>query len=136
MSDTDSKWKHITVIAIGLVVGGMLAGGFYVWAQIKQSATKAQAVGLQRAVQAYIVEYGIAPQGDAAAVTAALQGGNARHIAFFHAPPSQLNGKGEYLDRWGEPFRFDLSDSQNLRIWSPGRNHRDENGTDGSDDVR
>jgi len=135
MSDTDNKWRHIVIIVVGLVVAWILAGGFYFRAQVKQSAAKVQAVQLQRCVQAYIAEYGVAPQGDAAAIAAALRGGNARRIMFFEAPPRQFNGKGEYLDQWGEPFRFDLSDSQNLRIWSPGRNHRDENGAAGSDDI-
>jgi hypothetical protein len=135
MSDTDNKWARIAVIVVALVVGAVLVYFQHIRTRTKRVQVKVQAVQLQAAVRAFVTEYGVAPKGDAAAIMAALRGGNERRIVFFEAPTQFLNAKGEFLDRWGERFRFDLRDDANPRIWSTGRNRRDEDGAVGTDDI-
>jgi hypothetical protein len=134
--DDNSKWQRIGVIIVGLLVGAALAYGYYLRIRAREVQVKAQAKQLQNAIQTYVIEYGFSPKGDSAAVMAALRGGNERHIVFFEAPPRLFNARGEIVDAWGEPFRFDLDNGGPPHVWSTGRNRRDENGADGSDDIR
>lgn len=65
----------------------------------------------------------------------ALLGENPRKIVFFAGPEKNFTPHGEYLDPWGTPYRFDLSDPKAPRVWSCGPNRKDEGGAEGSDDI-
>jgi type II secretory pathway pseudopilin PulG len=91
---------------------------------------------LLSATSAYAAEYGAPVSGSSPAqILAALRGKNQREIIFFDAAPSRFNAKGELIDPWGTPYRFDLSNPKQPRIWSCGPNRKDENGAEGSDDI-
>ena len=91
--------------------------------------------GLLTATNAYATEYGSPLSGTPAQILATLRGDNPRKIIFFDTLPRQINAQGELIDPWGTPYRFDLSDPQKPRIWSCGRNRKDEDGAEGSDDI-
>lgn len=88
------------------------------------------------AIKAYRIEYGTLPLGDEIAIISILQGKNARAIVFFYAPVKQFDPQGRFLDPWKSPYRMDLSDLANPKIWSPGPNKKDEPDDPKSDDIR
>lgn len=87
------------------------------------------------AVNQYRTDYGSFPSGENAAIVAALRGKNPRGIIYFEPPTPWINPKGELIDPWKTPYCFDLSDPQNPRVWSCGKNRRDDGGAEGSDDI-
>jgi hypothetical protein len=90
---------------------------------------------LRAALRFYKEEYGAFPAGDAAQILAALRGRNDREIIIYEARSGTVNPKGELIDPWGTPYRFDLSDPEKPRVWSCGKNRRDDGGAEGSDDI-
>lgn len=94
-----------------------------------------QAAMLRLALRSYDADYGTLPQGDDAQIMKALGGDNPRKTVYFEGQTSRYNARGEYLDRWGVPFRFDLSHPDHPRAYSCGPNTKDEGGADGSDDL-
>ena len=66
-----------------------------------------------------------------------LRGANPRKIVFFDGKPTaKFNSpQGAFLDPWGTPYRIDLSNPEEPRVWSCGPNRRDEGGAKGSDDI-
>lgn len=88
------------------------------------------------ALQQYRVEYGEMPQGTNAEITSKLMGQNPRKIVFLEQQgPNRLNSRGELVDIWDTPYRFDFSSPDMPRVWSCGPNRKDENGAEGSDDI-
>jgi len=87
------------------------------------------------AMKAYTTEYGYSIEGEPLEILRALRGDNRRRIIFFEAPVNRINDRGELVDPWNTPYRFDLSKLDSPRVWSCGPNRKDENGADGSDDV-
>jgi hypothetical protein len=90
---------------------------------------------LVRGIRAYSSEHENLPSGDNATILAILQGPNPRQSTFFRARPGSVNTQGELVDPWGTPYRFDLTDPKNPRVWSCGKDRRDNGGTEGSDDI-
>ncbi len=96
---------------------------------------------LAAALKQYHVEYGRGLTVNTnAIVMGTLQGGNPRRVIFFDpaAVPKSfdfLNAEGELVDPWGTPYSFDLSDPQNPRIWSSGKDRQNNGGEAGSDDI-
>ena len=100
-----------------------------------EAVARAQSAQLIAALQRYAREYGAPPTGQAPQALRKLRGENPRRIAFFKATARAYDSQGELLDPWGTPYRFDLSDPQNPRVWSCGKNRRDDGGAEGSDDI-
>jgi type II secretory pathway pseudopilin PulG len=104
--------------------------------QRKRVQAKATAGQLAAALQQYFAEYGSGFMVNTnAIVMGTLQGGNPRKIVFFETAPQWINAQGELIAPWGTPYSFDLSVPQNPRIWSCGKNRRDDSGAEGSDDI-
>jgi hypothetical protein len=93
------------------------------------------AVQTATAIKAYYAEYASGLTGNDAQTMTALCGGNPRKIVFFEALNKYFGVSGDLIDPWGTPYRFDLSDPMNPRVWSCGKNRRDEGGAKGSDDL-
>jgi hypothetical protein len=106
----------------------------YVTQYYRESLTRATADVLADSVKDYWTEYGSVPTGSHAEIIRALRGDNPRKIVFY-APHGVLNAAGERLDPLGNPYRFDLSDPNHPRIYSFGKNQRDDGGVVGSDDI-
>jgi type II secretory pathway pseudopilin PulG len=92
-------------------------------------------IALHNATKTYATEYGSPVSGSPVQILATLRGNNPRSIVFFDTAPSRFNAQGELIDPWGTPYRFDLSNPKQPRVWSCGPNRKDENGAEGSDDV-
>jgi hypothetical protein len=101
----------------------------------RRMAARSSAAQVAVAVKQYVSEYGFRPGDNEAQIMTTLRGENTRKIVFFEVPDRSLNTKGELIDLWGTPFRFDLSDAQNPRVWSCGKDRRDDGGAEGSDDI-
>lgn len=86
-------------------------------------------------VKQYRTEYGHFPFGGNAEIVAALRGKNPRGFTFFAIRPDSINTDGAFTDPWGTPYRLDLSNPENPRVWSCGKNRRDDGGAEGSDDI-
>ena len=59
-----------------------------------------------------------------------INGQNPKKLDYVEALPTEMNGSGEFVDPWGEPYRISV-DSQ-IRVYSCGPNRLDEHG-DGDD---
>jgi len=89
---------------------------------------------LTDAVKKYRTEYGSFPTGSHVEIIRALRGDNPRRIVFYE-PHGEMSAAGERLDPLGTPYHFDLSDPENPKIYSLGKNKRDDGGAKGSDDI-
>jgi hypothetical protein len=94
-----------------------------------------EAATIVMAVRAYLLDYDSLPAGDGVQIMNALRGNNPKKTIFFEARLDRYNARGEYLDEWGTPFRIDVSDPDQPRAYSCGKNTRDEGGAEGSDDI-
>jgi hypothetical protein len=132
------RWKSIvTWLIVGVVV--LFGVGFLrISASLradKKPLTKADVTNLATTLKQYLNEYRAFGASDNASVIRELRGANTREIVFFDAPAKRFNAKGEYVDLWGNAFRFDVSDPTNLRVWSCGPDGHDDGGKVGSDDI-
>jgi len=128
----------------GLAIAGFFAtAGFFSLAllspsapiETRQNEAREDVTDLTAALRAYFIEYQAFPTGDAAAIVASLRGENPRKITFLETNPNRINATGEFFDPWGTPYRIDLTNPRGMRVWSCGRNCRDEGGAKGSDDI-
>lgn len=87
------------------------------------------------ALRNYKLEYASLPPGDHVGIIATLRGANPNHIVFLELAAKKFTARGEYLDPWGTPYRFDLSDPAMPRVWSCGKDRQDNDGAKGSDDI-
>ena len=90
---------------------------------------------LQGSLLAYYTEYAKSPPAGHAATIAALRGANPRQIVFLDPKSDRLNANGEYLDVWGTAFSIDISDPESPRVYSFGKDKRDQHGSPDSDDI-
>src|SRR5262245_42062044 len=110
------------VLTVIVVVGAvLLADVLKVGTHPVRARMQINATLFAMALRQYHTEYGVYPEGDDAQVLAALRGGNPGNIVFFQTNLRSINPKGEFVDDWGTPFRFDLSDPKNPRVWSCGK---------------
>lgn len=93
------------------------------------------AILLLTSLRAYEIEFGPMPAGDHADIIAALGGQNPGQIVFLDLSERKLSATGEFLDPWGAPYHFDLTDPDTPHIWSAGPDAKDDNGAKGSDDI-
>jgi type II secretory pathway pseudopilin PulG len=101
----------------------------------KRDQAKALVLQLKAALMAHQTEFGNLPTGTNAELMVVLQGNNPRKLVLFDANLSSINSQHEVIDPWGTPILFDLSDQQNPRIWSCGKDRQDNGGKQGSDDL-
>ncbi len=98
-------------------------------------AARTQINNVVVALRLYRVEYGESLTGENAYLTRTLHGQNLRGIVFLASKKESINRSGEMIDFWGTPLRFDISDPKNPRVWSCGKDRRDDGGAEGSDDI-
>lgn len=126
-------------ILIGLFVVFVLVGLLFPAVGVSKRSLRAEARQvvqlLSVAIKAYNTEYGTPLAGSPSEILAALRGRNLREIDFFDMRQDAFNSQGEVMDPWGTPYRFNLSDPQQPRVWSCGGNRKDENGAEGTDDI-
>lgn len=131
------RWAII--LAITVLVFLWIMHGARANARIFQNARRARVrqteADLLSAMKTYSTEYGYSVTGDPAQILAVLRGDNQRKIIFIEIGPERFNSKGELLDSWGMPYRFDFSKPDAPRVWSCGPNRKDEGGAEGTDDI-
>ncbi|MEA3186423.1 MAG: Type secretion system protein [Chthoniobacter sp.] len=132
-------------VVIGFVCGvlfssaGLIALPVITLPKIKDGADKGKARRevklIYAAMEAYENQYHALPTGDTAAIIAKLSGTNARELKFLKPLPRSQDSQGHLLDPWGSPYRIDVSDPANPKVWSPGKNKKDEPDDPHSDDI-
>ncbi len=101
-----------------------------------KSEAKCDVVGIYKSLSAYKLEFGDYPTGSDSEIFKGLMGANPRGIVFCEPPADALDSEGRILDPWGKPYLIDIpSLGGKARVWSSGRNKRDENGAQSSDDI-
>lgn len=121
-----------------LVVVGVLAllllGGWLVraYTTVKAKATTHRLTQdvdcLFDGLQKYKEHVGSYPSGSNSDVVKALQGQNPKKVIIGLGRKLELNGKGEFVDPWGNALRFYFSDNSVL-VRSAGENGRFEDST-------
>ena len=89
---------------------------------------------LIEAIKAYHTECGTTPTGDSISILSSLRGNNPQKAVFL-APEHRFDAQGNFLDPWKSPYRIDVSDPKNPKVWSPGKNKIDEHDDPKSDDI-
>ena len=89
------------------------------------------------ALRGFLGLYGHYPEGDAAAIAAALTGKNPAgqspdKVPAIEASSQELSAKGEFVDPWGTPYRINV-ETDSPRVYSCGPNRTDEYGK--GDDI-
>lgn len=79
-------------------------------------------------LQKYKEHVGSYPAGSNSDIAKALQGQNSKKVIILVGRKLEQNGKGEFLDPYGTPFRFYFSENSVL-IRSAGENRRFEEST-------
>jgi hypothetical protein len=59
-----------------------------------------------------------------------INGQNLKKLDYIEAEPQEMDGTGEFIDPWGDPYRMLIEPT--ARVYSFGPNHIDEHG-DGDD---
>jgi hypothetical protein len=98
-----------------------------------KAAAKNAVIQLAIAAKAYKQEYGEPPKGDNRSILRTLQDDNPRKIVFIELNPKEISKDGFFLDPWGTPYAFDLSNAAEPWAYSFGKNKIDEGGH--NDDV-
>lgn len=121
------------LIAFGIVA--LLVGGGWavrVFNTVKAKASTRQLTQdvecLFEGLQKYKEHVGSYPTGSNAEVVKALQGQNPKRVIIGLGRKLELNGKGEFVDPWGNALRFYFSDNSVL-VRSAGENRRFEEST-------
>ena len=74
-----------------------------------------------RAIRQYSSLFGGNPVGTNLEITRQLAGGNPKHINFLNAEAGmRVNGNGELVDPWGQPYFFHQVSSREMEIRSAG----------------
>ena len=103
--------------------------------RMKRAFAQNDLMTITSSLKFYIVEFGASPVGDQAQVMVALLGKNPRQIVFLEGDSKRFNPRGEFVDPWGHPYRFDASNMDFVWAYSFGENGIDEGGAEGSDDI-
>ena len=120
-----------------LVVGvvALLIGGGWIVRVVTTVKAKASTHRLTQDVeclfdglQKYKEHVGAYPTGSNADVVKALQGQNPKRVIIGLGRKLELNGKGEFVDPWGNALRFYFSENSVL-VRSAGANRRFEEST-------
>lgn len=116
------------------VVGMIIAAGWAmkalttVQAKARNSRLSSDVESLFEGLQKYKEYSGAYPKGSNADIAKALQGQNEKKITVLVGRKLEVNGKGEYVDPWGNPLRIYFSDNSVL-IRSAGPNGRFDEST-------
>ena len=129
-------WIWLLIVAVFTVVAlGLLFPVSWGHQTPRRAIARIDVTQIRAAIKGYIVEFGIPPTGDHSQIIAALRGKNLRQIIFFEGDAKRFNGRGEFLDPWGTPYRIDVSNPDFPWAYSFGPNKVDEGGTQPSDDI-
>jgi len=116
------------VVAL-LAAAGWLVHSFNTFRVNARTARLTQDIeSLFDGLQKYKEHVGAYPAGSNSEIAKALQGQNPKKVIILVGRKLEQNGKGEFIDVYGTPYRFYFSDNSVL-IRSAGRNRRFEEST-------
>lgn len=124
-------WVALSV----LILGAAVVGAFTVAHVSKHSQARHDVQVMALALDGFALENGSYPKGTRGEICRLLRGEsingqNPKKLDYVEALPTEMNGAGEFLDPWGEPYR--ISVDPKVRVYSCGPNRLDEHG-DGDD---
>jgi type II secretory pathway pseudopilin PulG len=120
----------------GLIAVAAAAGAFAVLRGSKFSRARHDVELIALALDGFAQENGGYPKGTLAEICRMLRGEsvngqNPKKLDYIEAQSREVNGIGEFVDPWGQPYRI-LMDPK-PRVYSTGPNHADEHGE--GDDI-
>ncbi len=125
-------WAAMGVLSFAAVIVGGLV--IFHAAKVSQARHDVQVIAL--ALDGFARENGDYPKGTPGEICRMLRGEtvngqNPKKLDYLNAQPNELNGLGEFVDPWGEPYR--MSVDHVARVYSCGPNRIDEHGA--GDDI-
>lgn len=119
------------VVVSGLVVVAAGVGAFTVSRGGKLSQARHDAQVIALTLDGFARENGKYPKGTRGEICRMLRGEsingqNPKKLDYVEALPYEVNGLGEFLDPWGQPYRIALEPE--ARVYSCGPNRSDEQG--------
>ena len=118
----------VGVIGVVIAAGWAVKALTTVQAKARNSRLSTDVESLFDGLQKYKEYVGAYPKGGNADVARALQGQNEKKVTVLVGRKLEVNGKGEYVDPWGNPLRIYFSDTSVL-IRSAGPNGRFDEST-------
>lgn len=116
------------VVAVLVAAGWAVKAFTTVQAKARNSRLSSDVESLFDGLQKYKEYVGAYPTGGNAEIAKALQGQNPKKVTVLVGRKLEVNGKGEYVDPWGNPLRIYFSDASVL-IRSAGPNGRFDEST-------
>lgn len=116
------------IVAVGWGVKSVTAAITTVQAKARNARLSSDVESLFDGLQKYKEFVGTYPKGSNAEVLKALQGQNEKRVTVIVGRKLEVNGKGEFVDPWGNPLRIYFSDTSVL-IRSAGPNGRFDEST-------
>jgi len=118
----------VGVIGVVIAAGWAVKALTTVQAKARNSRLSSDVESLFDGLQKYKEYVGSYPRGGNADIAKALQGQNERKVTVLVGRKLEVNGKGEYVDPWGNALRIYFSDTSVL-IRSAGPNGRFDEST-------
>jgi hypothetical protein len=118
----------VGVIGVVIAAGWAVKALTTVQAKARNSRLSTDVESLFDGLQKYKEYVGSYPRGGNAEIAKALQGQNEKKVTVLVGRKLELNGKGEYVDPWGNPLRIYFTDTSVL-IRSAGPNGRFDEST-------
>jgi len=117
--------KHIQIALITLLIA-LFGVGFGLWIAFNRVEARTRARGevlaIKYAIEGYYKEN--KEPLDPAEVFKILSGHNPKHVTYLVTNSNPRLTQGKYLDPWGEPYRFDLTDRDHPIVISFGSDGR------------
>jgi len=125
-------WAAMGVLSFAAVVAVGLA--IFHAAEVSQARHDVRVIAL--ALDGFARENGDYPKGTPGEICRmlrgeAVNGQNPKKLDYLNAQPNELNGLGEFIDPWGQPYRMSVDGA--THVYSCGPNRIDEHGE--GDDV-
>ena len=119
-----------------MVVVVAAVGAWAVFRASKLSQAKHDVQAIALALDVFARENGNYPKGTPAEICRMLRGEtingqNPKKLDYIEAEPQEMDGIGEFIDPWGNPYRMLIDPT--AHVYSFGANHIDEHGE--GDDI-
>src|SRR5579863_322429 len=120
-------WAALGVLAFAAVI----AGGLAAFRAAKASEARHDVKVIALALDGFARENGNYPKGTPGEICRMLRGEtvngqNPKKLDYVEARPYEVNGLGEFVDPWGQPYRMSVGPP--ARVYSCGPNRIDEHG--------
>jgi len=127
-----APWVVIAILVVAVAAAGVFAVSRH--NRISRARHDVQVIAV--ALDGFASENGDYPKGTRGEICRMLRGEsvngqNPKKLDYIEAQPFEMNGAAEFVDPWGEPYRFAVEPK--TRVYSCGPNRVDEQGE--GDDI-